>query len=390
MKIHTVWLSAFIIAVALSFGAAGTHFAAAQSLLPPSSSPAAVPTPAMPTSIQAKQTITTTTTTTPPPTLAPPGASGKPSSPTTGSALPDGGTVKARSPGMELPPEAGLPAGPAGLGSLPQKTPEEIKSEIRDDAFNAAITGLLPLDPPEIRKLLKRFDETKEATETPIYPYPEPQSVVKNISLDPGVRPLELKLATGNVTTVTILDVTGAPWPIAHMTWAGNFTVTPPPSGSNMFVITPMSEFAAGNVSIAMIGLVTPITFVLRTHRDEVYYRVDARLPDYGPYAQQPLIDKGVTIAAGNPSMTAILDGVPPESAKKLEVSGVDGRTTAYKYNEATYVRTPLTLLSPAWSGSVKSGDGMNVYALDNAPVILLSDQGRMVRARLSERNEKK
>lgn len=319
--------------------------------------------------------------------LAPPGeATESVSGSASDSALPEGGEATARAPGMELPFETGLPPGPGGEIAAPEKTAEEIQAEIREDAFNAALTGLMPLDPPEIRKLLKRFDETKEATETPIYPYPEPESVVKNVSLDPGARPLELKLATGNVTTVSMLDVSGAPWPIKDMTWAGNFEIVQPEAGGHIFRITPMSDFAHGNISIRMNEMKTPITFVLRTHRDAVYYRVDARLPDYGPLAKPPLIDGGLTIAAGSADMTAVLDGVAPDSAKKLEVTGVDGRTTAYKHNDSIYVRTPLTLLSPAWTGSIKSADGMNVYTLENAPVILLSDRGRMVRARLSER----
>jgi intracellular multiplication protein IcmK len=50
-----------------------------------------------------------------------------------------------------------------------------------------------------------------------------------------------------------------------------------------------------------------------------------------------------------------------------------------------TYVRTPLTLLSPGWQHSVSSADGMNVYMMASAPVLLLSDRGRVVRARVSQ-----
>jgi len=53
-----------------------------------------------------------------------------------------------------------------------------------------------------------------------------------------------------------------------------------------------------------------------------------------------------------------------------------------------TYVRTPLTLLSPGWNASVSSMEGMNVYEISNSPVLLLSDRGRMVRARLSNRED--
>jgi intracellular multiplication protein IcmK len=88
--------------------------------------------------------------------------------------------------------------------------------------------------------------------------------------------------------------------------------------------------------------------------------------------------------------MSIALSGVTPEGADILNVAGADGRTTAYIYNGLTYVRTPLTLLSPAWSGSVSSADGMKVYALDETPVVLLSDKGRMVRAYLTAREESK
>ena len=75
-------------------------------------------------------------------------------------------------------------------------------------------------------------------------------------------------------------------------------------------------------------------------------------------------------------------------TAVRLDVKGVDGRTTAYSFNGVTYVRSPMVLLSPAWTGSVSSADGMNVYAMATAPVVLLSDNGRVVRAHLSEKEE--
>ena len=306
---------------------------------------------------------------------------------TENSALPDGGELNVRAPGLQLPVGSGLLPGQADNMGMPMKTEEEINAEIREDAFNAALTGLLPLEPPEIRKVLKRYDQTIEAAETPIYPYPEPEVVVKNISLDPGVMPPLLKVAAGHVSTMNILDISGAPWPIQDITWAGNFEIVQPEAGGHVVRITPMSEFAYGNMSVRLLELDTPITFILRTHRDGVFYRVDIRLPEYGPNATPPLIDGGITIAAGNPTMTAVLDGMPPQDAVKMQVTGADGRTTAFKFEESTYVRTPLTLLSPAWKSSVKSADGTNVYMLGNAPVLLLSDRGRMIHARLTEKD---
>ena len=131
----------------------------------------------------------------------------------------------------------------------------------------------------------------------------------------------------------------------------------------------------------------TPVTFTLRTQREVVQYRLDIRIPETGPLSRPPLIDTGADgLTAGDGTLTRVLEGIMPQDAVRLSLEGpgIDGRTSAYEFGGVTYVRTPLTLLSPSWSSSVKSADGMNVYKLGAAPVILLSDQGRVVRVQLS------
>jgi intracellular multiplication protein IcmK len=126
----------------------------------------------------------------------------------------------------------------------------------------------------------------------------------------------------------------------------------------------------------------------LNTNRNIVQYRLDVRVPRRGPNAKASLIQGGITTTAGNTTLSRILEGVPPGKADRLVVKGTDSRTTAYALNGMTYVRTPLTLLSPGWKESVRSADGMNVYVLSNAPVLLLSDQGRMIRANVQKEVE--
>lgn len=261
------------------------------------------------------------------------------------------------------------------------KSQAELAEEIRRDAFNAALTGLFPLKPSDIRAVLKEYDKTRRAVEDPVHGIPTPQIDVQTISLDPGVAPMALKTATGHITTLNILDITGAPWPIQDVSWAGDFEIIEPEEGGHIIRITPMSQSAYGNMSIRLLTLKTPVTIMLSTSKDEVQYRVDARIPEYGPFAQASLIDGGSERVAGNNNIMSILDGTPPSGSIELDVSGVDGRTRAYKVNGLTYVRTPLTLLSPGWEQSVSSADGMNVYAMADTPVLLLSDNGRFVRA---------
>ncbi|MCB1533004.1 MAG: type IV secretion protein DotH [Alphaproteobacteria bacterium] len=270
-----------------------------------------------------------------------------------------------------------------------EKSPEELQEELRGDAYDAALQGLLPLRPGEIRELLEQFDRTQESVELPVYPAPKPQIAVETLSLDPGTKPTTIKVAHGYVTTLNILDSTGAPWPIEDITWAGNFEVVESGNDSSHFVrISPQSEFAYGNMSIHLSALQTPIIISLETSRDIVHYRFDAIVPEAGPFAKTPIIQSGLSTAAGDTDMSGFLEGVLPPDAQRLSVSGVDGRTSAYKFNGLTYLRTPLTLLSPAWISSASSADGMRIYAMNSAPVLLLSEKGRMVRARLSERED--
>ena len=294
-----------------------------------------------------------------------------------------------------------LPEGPGASLSLEndefafEKSPESLEEEARREAFDAALQGLLPLRPSEIRELLEHFDRTQESVELPVYPAPRPEVAVETLSVDPGSKPTVIKTAYGFVTTVNFLDSTGQQFPIQHITWAGNFDVGEVETGDdkmyNTLRITPQSDFAYGNMSIRLVGFATPIIISLETSRDVVHYRFDAIVPELWPLASTPLIEGGgggIEVSAGDPDISAVLEGAPPPRAVKMNVAGVDSRTSAYRFNGLTYLRTPLTLLSPAWITSASSADGMRVYAMGHAPVLLLSERGKLVRARLSDRED--
>lgn len=315
--------------------------------------------------------------------------------------IPDRSSLEAAA-SADLPPPPASEVGGLGPEDDPygleegtfdfDKTPQQLQEEVRSQAFNAALEGLLPLRPEEIRILLERYDRTQESVKTPIYPSPKPLSVIETLSMDPGTAPTVIKTAPGHITTVNFIDLSGQPWPINNITWAGDFEVVENKQedgkGDNILRITASNEYARGNMSITMIGLSTPIVISLTTDRDEVHYRFDATVPERGPFADVPIIDRGVTLSAGRADISGLLQGLVPSSADKMNVGGVDGRTSAYSYNGLTYIRTPLTLLSPAWSNSVTSADGMKVYEIQNTPVVLLSDKGKMVRAQITDREE--
>lgn len=288
--------------------------------------------------------------------------------------------------------ETGLPVNPEmnGGGAMPPaaKTSDENQSD-RQKAYDRAIDGMMPLKPSEIRRMLESYDETTQAVETPIYPTPEPESSFVQASLDPGQKPVVVKTAAGLVTTLSIVDVTGQPWPIQDLTWAGDFQVEQPEGGSHIIRISPNSHFAHGNVSMRLIGLNPPVIFTLVTERKTAHVRLDVQIPEVGPKGVLPPVVTPVSIKAGDDEITKVLLGTASSAGlQRLSVEGVDGRTSAYAKGKVTYLRTPYTLLSPAWIKSVQSADGMHVYAMENTPVVLMSDKGKMVRAYITTPTE--
>ena len=147
---------------------------------------------------------------------------------------------------------------------IAEQTQEELEEEIRREAFDAAITGLFPMKPDQIRALLREYDATQRAVEEPVFGVPTPQINVETVSLDPGVKPMIITTATGHVTTLNILDITGAPWPVQDISWAGDFEIIEPEEGEHIIRITPLATAAYGNMSIRLLTLKTPVTIMLK------------------------------------------------------------------------------------------------------------------------------
>ena len=302
-------------------------------------------------------------------------------------------------PAANLPLSKPMPATAHAL-NMPLQTPIETEADVEakmaarkkkfeEQAFTQALDEIFPMSPEEIRKLFDSYKAERKAAESPIYD-PTPKVRIETVSLDPTQVPPIIRTSPGRVTTLTIVDSTGAPWPIQDISWAGKFDVSPPEEGGNVVRITPQTWHTMGNVSMRLVDLNTPVTFTLTTGLDVVDYRFDARIPKLGPLAKTPLIEHGglKTVVGTDENLVQVLDGTPPAGAEKLNVEGTDGRSKAWRVSGRLYLRTPLTLLSPAWNSSVSSADGMNVYVLNNAPVVLLSDEGRVVSASITA-NEK-
>ncbi|HBM91442.1 MAG TPA: hypothetical protein DD400_06185 [Rhodospirillaceae bacterium] len=261
---------------------------------------------------------------------------------------------------------------------------ERQEREYIEDSYKRASQGLLPLSTNQVRDFMQRLENTQESAYPPSTGAPKGEIRVVGLSLDPGGAPPQINLAAGYVTTIDIVDQTGEPWPILDVGVGGNFEVTPTQAGSHVVRVVPLTRVGKGNLSILLKDLSTPVIFRLSSGGSTFHMRYDARVPRLGPNAKTPLIEyRRAGPVAGEALISMILENAPPKEAKRLKIGGVNAQTKAWQVGQSVYVRTPLTLLSPAWNASASSADGMTVYEIGNAPVLLMSDNGAMVRARL-------
>jgi intracellular multiplication protein IcmK len=154
------------------------------------------------------------------------------------------------------------------------------------------------------------------------------------------------------------------------------FNVEPnqPDGKSSTVLVEALNSYETGNIAVMLKGQDTPVMLTLMPGQTAVDYRVDLRVPGVGPNAK-PMAGGGLP-AVSDPQLLTFLNGVPAEGATALQVVGGPGQ--AWRYKKHMYLRTTLTLLSPSWTATMSSPDGTHVYELQKAPVVLVSQQGKM------------
>ncbi len=256
-------------------------------------------------------------------------------------------------------------------------------TEISQEAFAKTLNNLMPLTTDQTKTLKKAYDDRKKVvSESPgVAPKPTSSSVIVNLS--PGSTPPVIRLRAGFITSLVFLDSTGEPWPITAYDLGNpssfNIQPTTPDGKTNTMLVQAASTYQSGNLAVMLKGQNTPIMLTLMPGQKAVDYRVDLRVPGFGPNAK-PTTD-GLP-QSSDPMLLTFLDGVAPQGAKAVKIEG-GGDSQAWVYAHHLYVRTRLTLLSPSWISTMSSPDGTHVYQLTEAPVILVSDHGKLMQLKI-------
>jgi intracellular multiplication protein IcmK len=235
------------------------------------------------------------------------------------------------------------------------------------------------------------LEETRKAKAyQPVRAIPQISSV--SVDLSPGASIPVLRVMPGEISNLVVLDSTGAPWPL----------VAPPKiskpdlftaewlKDSHIVVVSTISPYESGNLSVFLQGSATPVVVKLVTGEPDgknektrvVDARLDMRVPGRGPNAKAALMGPG-KIALYDDTLQAFLDGIPPKDARAVETHGdVPSHTKIWQYNGDIFVRTQQDIQT-AFDQSLASGDGTKVYRLPATPYVTLSQMGQSVTLQL-------
>lgn len=260
---------------------------------------------------------------------------------------------------------------------------EQVEAPLSPDdlMFQDVANQLLPMTPEQIEVFRRMVEASHQAAVRPLVPDPVPISRSIDLSLKPGEVPPVIRMAGGNVATLTFSDATGRPWPVFSVTTGNPAAFTVGTAGvqgeSNIIVISPTVEVATSNLVVTLVDHPVPIIVTVKAGEREIDYRVDMRINQRGPNASYDIVNAQSLPPTGDSVMLAFLDGVPPEGARRRETSRHD--VEAWLYDDMLYVRTELDLLSPAYLAKSSNVSDLNVYTLMDAPVLILSKDGRMM-----------
>lgn len=238
-----------------------------------------------------------------------------------------------------------------------------------------------PLSSADIGLLKGALKREQEALHGPV---PEGRAVSVQVSLDPGALFPVIHLVPGIATTITVVDATGAPWPLDDVI-VGNAKAFPVRrmNTPNGLVVEPKNNVGWTSLSLVLRGRGTPAVLKLVDSDTLSDTRVTARIEGRGPNAVVPVLQEPRPVVSSR--ILAYLDGIPPASARSVPVRGT-ADMEAWREGNRLFVRTHMDILAPAWTETVSGPNGMKLFVFPPVSVITAAgEDGNMVTVELGE-----
>lgn len=272
----------------------------------------------------------------------------------------------------------------AVVGTSPMA--QEVQPPNPEQAYQDAADSLLALTPEEIRAFMREVRERQRASQDDRNTELIGQSM--RVGLSPGSRAPRVTMALGHTTAITIIDASGAPWPLRSSVIGDESAVTltdPGGMNANILMLTPRQPFARTNLALVLDGVDTPLMVTLETDGSRANDHITLQLDRTGPNAAAPIVQAPTPrVDTDDGLMRNLMDGVIPIGAELVNVSG--GDASAYRVGPRLYLRTQGVLRWPAPLAVVYGVDNVKVYELPAQALLVVSNrQGDIEQLRVSD-----
>lgn len=210
-----------------------------------------------------------------------------------------------------------------------------------------------------------------------------PSGRIRRIAVDPGAgaEVPAVEVRRGFTTVLSWTDTTGSPWPIEEVLVDSQFL----PGGGNedgggghLVYVAPKRRFLSGNLVVKLRELAEPMVVLLQDSGGaESDFRVEMRLARPGPGVDAAALMRPASFHAGDEVLAALLSGVAPAGAVRVEIEGGEAGDRAWRQDGDLLLVTRHVVLSPGpWAAERGSG-GRWAYRLPSAPQVWVSLDGR-------------
>ena len=258
------------------------------------------------------------------------------------------------------------------------KVEQPLVAEIQPEhkAYAKMLNQVFPMTADQIAALKKEYAKSQKAAAAPVGTLPQPSTSMVQVDLAPSATPPIIRTAVGHVSSLVFVDASGQEWPIS------SYIVGDPSAfnvqwdqKSNILSVQSQTNYKFSNIQVILKGLNTPVMLTLVSGQNITDYRVDLRIPQYGPKAR--VVQQNLP-AAADANLLSFLNGVPPPNSKKLVINNAAGKCEGWVWRNSLYLRVQngLNVLSPAFKAVVSSMDGTKVYQMPLTPQVLATYKG--------------
>lgn len=283
----------------------------------------------------------------------------------------------AYTPGLGMQPVQGHPANAASVAPLPDpRLPYLV------DIPQEALNRLAPANVDQIRQIMQELYLRQGAAVTPLKNAVNSRASQHRVDLSPGAAPPVIRVLAGMGATVNFVDGGGNPWPISFASNFNSQAASVTQMAPHVLSISANSHHLTGSVGVMLDNLHTPINFIVTPAQENTDYRVDLIVPGLSPDAPPMVGAIESRPEIGGDNLTDYLYGATPNSAQRLNVSGVGSQETntrAWQDSEGLLIlRTTAKVVSPGWYDVLPTLDGTSVYRLPSTPIVRVSVNGKI------------